>query len=153
MWALATSASSQPQSVADSLYRTAVKRLEELETQDHTKSTVDIINIQVWLLIAIYEFMRVDFHRGWMTAGRAFRLIPLMRLHELDMYDVHLSVPNYDWVESEERRRTFWLAYSLDHFVSLSNGSPLTLSEQVSLVAFLIIQSPQIEDSDGTNRI
>lgn len=133
MWALATSASAQPQWVGDMLYHSAVQRLEELEAKGNARQLIDIMQVQAWLLLAFYEFMRVDFRRGWMSAGRAFRLIQLMRLHELDLFDIALTISAVDWVDTEERRRTFWLAYSLDRYVSLSNGSPLTLSEQVMI--------------------
>lgn len=113
------------------LYHSASQRLEELEAKGNARPLIDIMQAQAWLLLALYEFMRVDFRRGWMSAGRAFRLIQLMRLHELDLSDTPLTIPTMDWVDTEERRRTFWLAYSLDRFVSLSNGYPLTLSEQV----------------------
>lgn len=131
MWALATSASAQPQLVGDMLYNSAVQSLEELEAKGNVRQMIDLMQVQAWLLLAFYEFMRVDFRRGWMSAGRAFRLIQLMRLHELDLFNAALTVPTMDWIDTEQRRRTFWLAYSLDRFVCLSSGSPLTLSEQV----------------------
>ncbi|KAL8737323.1 MAG: hypothetical protein Q9181_001779 [Wetmoreana brouardii] len=133
MWALATSASTQPQSVGDMLYHGACQRLEELEAKGNAHQEISIMQVQAWLLLAFYEFMRVDFRRGWMSAGRAFRLIQLMRLHQLDLSDVDPTLPSMDWVDKEERRRTFWLAYSLDRFISLSNGSPLTLGEHVAV--------------------
>lgn len=133
MWALATSSSAQPQLVGDMLYHSAVQGLDELEAKGNSRQTIDIMQVQAWILLAFYEFMRVDFRRGWMSAGRAFRLIQLMRLNELDLLDTTLTIPSMDWVDTEERRRTFWLAYSLDRFVSLSNGSSLTLSEQVMI--------------------
>ena len=133
MWALATSASAQPQMVGDMLYHSAIQHLEKLEAKGNTHQLIDIMHVQAWLLLAFYEFMRVDFRRGWMSAGRAFRLIQLMGLHELDLSDISLTIPTMDWVDTEERRRTFWLAYSLDRFVSLSNGAPWTLSEQVTI--------------------
>lgn len=133
MWALATSASAQPQVVGDMLYHSAVQSLEELEAKGNARQMIDLMQVQAWLLLAFYEFMRVDFRRGWMSAGCAFRLIQLMRLHELDLFNATLTIPTMDWIETEQRRRTFWLAYSLDRFVSLSSGSPLTLSEQVTI--------------------
>ena len=133
MWALATSSSAQPQAIGDTLYHNAVRRLEELDSKGKDRQLVHIMQVQAWLLLAFYEFMRVDFRRGWMSAGRAFRLIQLMRFHELDLFDIALTIPSIDWVDTEERRRTFWLAYSLDRFVCLSTRSPLTLSEEVIL--------------------
>ena len=129
MWSLAASVSAQFQDVGDSLYWDTRRILDTLEMEDTNVELIDIEQVQAYILLAIYEFMRSDYRRGWMSAGRAFRLIQLMRLHEID---VPSCIPlQVDWVEIEEKRRTFWMAYSLDRFVSIQNGWPLTLSEQV----------------------
>ena len=91
--------------------------------------STDIEQVQAWILLAIHEFMRMDYRRGWMSAGRAFRLIQLTRLYQIDV--MSFTPMQTDWIETEEKRRTFWMAYSLDRFVSIRNGWPLTLSEQV----------------------
>ena len=129
MWTLATSLSAQLQNTGDSLYRDTRQRLEVLDLKDTSIESIDIEQVQAWILMAIYEFMCTYYRRGWMSAGRAFRLIQLMRLHTID-------VPNcmpmqIDWVETEEKRRTFWMAYSLDRFISMRNEWPLTLSDLV----------------------
>ena len=129
MWTLAAASSAQCQSVTESLYRDSRRVLEGLETRETKIKSIDIEQVQAWILLAIYEFMRIDFRRGWMSAGRAFRLIQLMRLHEIDMPSI--TVTPSDWVETEEKRRTFWMAYSLDRFISIRSGWPLTLSEQI----------------------
>ena len=129
MWSLAASVSAQFQDVRDYLYRDTRRTLDNLELKDTNVESIDIEQVQAYILLAIYEFMRSDYRRGWMSAGRAFRLIQLMRLHEID---VPSCMPmQADWIETEEKRRTFWMAYSLDRFVSIQNGWPLTLSEQV----------------------
>jgi hypothetical protein len=130
LWTLAISASAQHQAVGNALYLTAKQSLEDLENDNALGKSIDIVRVQAWLLLSLYEFVRVDFQRGWMSAGRAFRLIQLMKLHELDFVD-HLGETVAEWVATEERRRTFWFAFSLDQFVCLSNGSPLTLTESV----------------------
>ena len=129
IWLQAAAASAQYQNLCDPLYHDTRRSLEGLETMDTNVDSVDIEQVQAWLLLAVYEFMRIDFRRGWMSAGRAFRLIQLMRLHEIDMPS--LSLPQGSWIETEEKRRTFWMAYSMDRFVSIRKGWPLTLSEQV----------------------
>jgi hypothetical protein len=71
------------------------------------------------------------FHRSaWMSAGRAFRLVQLMRLHEIDS-PTKLPVPEADLIETEEKRRVFWMAYFLDHLLSMRNNWPITLNEHV----------------------
>lgn len=129
MWALAASVSGHPKNVGESLYRDTRRRLEILELKTIDIESIDIEQVQASILLAIYEFMRSHYRRGWMSAGRAFRLIQLMRLHEIDAPD-HILMQT-DWIDTEEKRRTFWMAYSLDRFISIRNGWPLTLSEQV----------------------
>lgn len=65
-----------------------------------------------------------------MSAGRAFRLVQLMRLHEIDS-PTKLPVPEADLIETEEKRRVFWMAYFLDHLLSMRNNWPITLNEHV----------------------
>ncbi|KAF2172604.1 hypothetical protein M409DRAFT_49159 [Zasmidium cellare ATCC 36951] len=143
MWALATSATAQPLATANVLYTEARQQLEKLENSWNSDHLADVVQAQAWLLLAIYEFVRVDFRRGWMSAGRAFRRIQFMKLHEIDRSDDLRS--QSEWVEAEERRRTFWMAYSLDCFISLSNGSPRTFSEQ----ADVRMPAPEISFQSG----
>jgi len=128
MWALAATMSVQDRHSAENLYQEARQGLQDFEQRD-LGGEVHVSQVQVWLLLAIYELMRIDFRRGWLSAGRALRLIQLMRLHETDVPAAMLF--ERDVIETEEKRRTFWIAYSLDRFISLSNGWPITLAEQM----------------------
>lgn len=92
--------------------------------------------IQAWLLLAHYEFLRVNEHQAMLTAGRAFRLVQLARLYsvdddapELETDEAHLTT-ECRFVISEEKRRTFWLAFSFDRFLCSRNEWPLTLQEE-----------------------
>lgn len=109
--------------------------LEAMDLEDESTDSNDIEQAQAWILVTLYEFIRMNHRRGWTSAGRAFRLVQLMRLYELDGSNNVPLLPNgtiqIGWVETEEKRRTFWMAYSLDRFVCLRSGSPLTLHEQV----------------------
>lgn len=132
MWALASSASAQLPAIGLALYHDARRRLGDLEAAGRGHEMIDATLAQAWLLLSIFEFVRVDHHRGWMSAGRAFRWIQLMRLHEEDRCtDTGLLPDPREWVRKEERRRTFWVAYALDRFVGVSDGSPSTFSEDV----------------------
>jgi hypothetical protein len=130
MWTLAASVSAHYQSVGHSLYQNTRRLLEELDSKNIKLASTDLQQVQAWLLLAIHEFMCVDFRRGWMSAGRAFRLIQLSWRHGTDGPDS--TQVQGDWIESERRRRTFWMAYCLDRFVSMRIESPLTFSETVS---------------------
>lgn len=129
MWTLAASVSAHYQNIGEHLYRHTRRELEILDSKSASLASTDIEQVQAWLLLAIHEFMCIDFRRGWLSAGRAFRLIQLNWLRDTDTVDINL-VPA-DYVEVEQKRRTFWLAYCLDRFISIRTGSPLTFSEQV----------------------
>jgi hypothetical protein len=140
MWTVAASTSpGQYQTLANYLYKYASQSLLNLESWDSAADEWsqmrpnDFVQIQAQLLLAFYEFKSVDFRRGWMRAGRAFRLIQLNWFY--DMLSTSSSMS--DWVEAEERRRTFWVAFCLDRTISLRNDAPCTFNEPVSIGAGL----------------
>lgn len=131
MWALAASASTgHHQNIRDSLYQSSCRAVETLASAT-ASLTRRIEYIQAWLLLAIYEFMFQDFRRGWVSAGRAFRLIQLAGYESTDA--PNKGEPQYQpaWAEMEERRRTLWLAYCLDRLLGMRSDTPLTFSDQV----------------------
>lgn len=132
MWTLAASLSTHCQTIRSSLYVHTKKLLEDIESKDSDMEYSDIEQAQAWLLYAIYQFMQSTFRKGWLSAGRLFRLVQMMRLYEIDSPDL-LAVQSLetDWVEVEEKRRTFWMAYILDRFANLRKGWPITLTEHV----------------------
>ncbi|KAA8642438.1 fungal specific transcription factor domain-containing protein [Aspergillus tanneri] len=131
IWTLAASVSAPYENIGDSLYQHARRGLEALDCKNTSLASTDLEQVQAWLLLAIHELMGVDFRRGWISAGRAFRLIQLNWLHGTD--GTHLTRVQTDWIESEQKRRTFWMAYCLDRFVSMRTGSPPTFSERVAI--------------------
>ncbi|OTB07892.1 hypothetical protein M426DRAFT_265915 [Hypoxylon sp. CI-4A] len=141
MWTLAASVSAHYQNIGDSLYRYTRKALEGLDTNVVGIGMTEMEQVQAWLLLAIHEFMCIDFSRGWVSAGRAFRLIQLNWLQYSDGHDVSLG--QTDWVDTEQKRRTFWLAYCLDRLVSIRNNSPMTFSEQA--MSAIRLPSSEIE--------
>ena len=74
--------------------------------------------------------MRAYHQQAWMSAGRALRLVQLLRLHEIDIPNKD-PVPETEFIVIEEKRRVFWMAYSLDHLFSMRNNWPVTLNEHV----------------------
>lgn len=141
MWALAASASTgHHQHIRDSLYQSSCRAVETLASAN-ASLTRRIEYIQAWLLLAIYEFMFQDFRRGWISAGRAFRLIQLAGYERTDA--PNKGEPQYQpaWAEMEERRRTLWLAYCLDRLLGMRSDTPLTFSDQV------LVRLPAPEDN------
>ncbi|OQD79589.1 hypothetical protein PENANT_c047G06132 [Penicillium antarcticum] len=132
MWALAAAATAHLQHMRDSLYLCARCKLEALDNQTDCASSASLQAAQGWLLVTHYEFRYMNYSRAWITAGRAFRIIQLMKLYEIDRYhttalDLSFAEP---WTEIEEKRRTFWLAFCLDRLLNISDQWPLTLHEE-----------------------
>jgi hypothetical protein len=129
MWTLAAWVGTQFKDIQKDLYTQTRVILEAWEVNIMTEPP-PIELAQAWILVAIFEIMQVNYDRGWLSAGRCFRLVQLMKLHEVDA-PAGVTVNNLPYVETEERRRAFWMAYLLDRLINLINQMPLTLTEQV----------------------
>ncbi|KAL5333388.1 fungal-specific transcription factor domain-containing protein [Aspergillus crustosus] len=126
MWTMAAALCSTVQNMRDLLYAETKQMMAALESDETAMRTLQIEHIQAGLLLCIYEFMRDMQQRALMRMGQVFRMVQLMRLHTVDSPSCIVD----DTDEMEERRRTFWVSYFLDGFVSMNNGLPLTLNEQ-----------------------
>ncbi|KAL4805331.1 fungal-specific transcription factor domain-containing protein [Aspergillus unguis] len=144
MWTIAASLSAQFRSLRDPLYQETRRMLDALDSHSPSPGPnlgVDagagIEQAQAWVLICVYEYMQLSPLQAWMSAGRCCRLVLGMRLYELDDPNSPVMVAKdqetamIDWTGLEERRRTFWMAFSLDRFISFHNGLPFTLNEQL----------------------
>lgn len=119
MWTLGASLSTQFQHLENPLYTDTKRLLDELESKNAQTEAVDIQLVQALILVAIYEFVRANYCQGWISAGRSFRLVQLMRLYRIDTLDsMHAQG---DWIETEEKRRVFWMCYCLDRLASIRN--------------------------------
>lgn len=125
--------SSQFHSVCDTLYNLSRQKLDELERGDTASDASLMGQAQSWILLALYDSTRSQQRRAWLSAGRCFRLVQLMKLHELDTLGDATSTSTVNshskCVELEEKRRLFWMAFCLDRFASMSEMRPLTLDE------------------------
>jgi hypothetical protein len=65
--------------------------------------------------------------------GRTCRLAQMLGLHRLDDENCHekknIIPPPQDWIELEERRRTFWAAFYGDRWASSGTGWPMIIDE------------------------
>ncbi|KXH34339.1 all development altered-6 [Colletotrichum simmondsii] len=133
MWAMASSLSSQFQHLRDTMYREALDRLRNLDSPEcpMEKEEALLKQAQAWILISMYELMQVSFHRAWASAGRAIRLIQLLRLSNIDAGCDKVSGSTKDpgsFVDKEEKRRTFWMAFCLDAVICLVHDLPRTFT-------------------------
>ncbi|KAI1171391.1 hypothetical protein F4777DRAFT_582961 [Nemania sp. FL0916] len=145
MHTLAAATSAPYRHIANQLYAQTRRLLEEsVQRLSRYRGNVNIEYIQAWLLLAHYESLRVGELQAMLTSGRAFRLVQMARLHDTDAPDmsggafatVEESGPNGRFVIAEERRRTFWTAYTLDYFLSWREEQPLTLSTRLPAPEF-----------------
>ncbi|CBF86054.1 hypothetical protein AN2036.2 [Aspergillus nidulans FGSC A4] len=141
MWTLASSLSSQFHVEGCKLYAKTRQLLGELDG-DEPCHQISLEQAQAWALLSIYELTCQDFDRGMMSAGRAFRLIQMMRLYELDMprtpqtmqldqYQREFTPAQNDWIDIETKRRTFWFAYLIDRFTSMVDGLHMFFDERL----------------------
>jgi hypothetical protein len=115
------------------LYQRAREELHHLELEGSRVDSVDVKEAQAWALIAIYEFLRMHYRRGWMSLGRTCRLVQLLGLHKIDSEErlTHGAETTRNNTSDEERRRTFWMSFCLDRLVSMRNNWPLAFNELV----------------------
>ncbi|RYO90884.1 hypothetical protein DL766_009703 [Monosporascus sp. MC13-8B] len=129
MWTLAAAMSSQFQQLCQPLYSETLQRLSHATYAhglDGTTARLDLA--RAWILVAVYEFMHASFESAWASAGRAIRLVQLLRLNVIDASGADDDPDSF--IEKEESRRTFWVAFCLDRFSCVLKGLPLTLGEQ-----------------------
>ena len=68
-----------------------------------------------------------------MSTGRTIRLVQMLGLQRLDAdggETKQVLNPAKDWIELEERRRTFWTAFYGDRWASIGTGWPMIIDEK-----------------------
>lgn len=144
MRTLAAAASASFRQLSKSLYTDTRQTLEKLDDANEQGSigSIPLEHIQAWLLLTHYEFMHKPYHRAMMTAGRAFRMVQVALLHQVDACEPGVipasfeAKPDSPWVETEQKRRIFWVSYCLDRCAGLHGTCPLTFHEDAVRVAF-----------------
>ena len=133
MWATVASVVDKYADLQEHFYKRARKYVELDEMTGHGEDMISVQHVQTWYLLGILEFKMTFFPRAWMSTGRACRLALMMGLHRVDGagMDVKQCLPSpRDWVEKEERRRTFWQCFSSDRFASIGTGWPMVIDER-----------------------
>ncbi|KAB8204144.1 hypothetical protein BDV34DRAFT_235855 [Aspergillus parasiticus] len=131
---LAASMGTQFQGVLPLLYTHTCCLLDVWE-QKMPNEALPIEVVQARLLLVLYEILKSNPSKGWISAGRCFHLVHLVKLDQIDNPN-SWQASNLSWVEVEERRRTFWTAYALDRYANLVNGLPLAMNDQMAKTAF-----------------
>lgn len=129
MWTLATTFSSQFGNNMNNMYSKTLERLVSLDLEQTDTDCCHIEEIQAWILLTLFELSKCSYRRAWLSSAHVFRLIQIARLYELDK-----GTKESDTIELEEMRRTFWVAYCMDRFFSISSCTPVMLPrEKVSI--------------------
>ncbi|KAF7944121.1 hypothetical protein EAE96_010530 [Botrytis aclada] len=135
MMTTAASLSDNYQSYAEIFYERARRYAELTEMKGQGEALMCIASVQTWSLISNYEATNAYFGRAWMSTGRCARLCHMLSLQRLDAEGPYggkkLLPPSKDWVELEERRRTFWAAYYGDRWASCATGWPMMFDEEM----------------------
>ncbi|KUI54125.1 hypothetical protein VP1G_01377 [Cytospora mali] len=133
IWTLACSVADKYADLRDLFYQRARKYIEADYVKGFGEHLISVAHAQTHVLLAQYEFKMMHFPRAWMSTGSAVRLCQMMGLHRLDGagLDVKQCIPPpRDWTEREERRRTFWMAFTEDRYASIGTGWPMTIDEK-----------------------
>ncbi|KAK9774084.1 putative Zn(2)-C6 fungal-type domain-containing protein [Seiridium cardinale] len=132
MWTIATAFSSQFEELRDNLYGETREMVDKLDLVESDLNDYRVEPSQIWILLIFYEFMKTNYSRGWLSAGRLFRHVQMSELYSVDRGMRPCSAGlETDPIIAEEKRRAFWLAYCLDRIVSICETTPLTLGEEV----------------------
>jgi len=133
MWTLASTFTTQSEYLRSMLRTAAVRILDDLERKDVDPDMMEIEHAQARVILLIHDFMKSSFDLGWLGAARSFRLLQYMRLYDIDgplqIAKRMAAAHGEDKVRTEELRRTFWVAYTIDCFISLRSGRPPTFQE------------------------
>ena len=128
MWAHAAAHSPTYSNMSERYYQQAKKRLEDLEV-DRSGGSMTLTALQTNILLALYEFNQAFFSQAWLSATRASWLAQMLELHKMDRKDPTkrnftaqtLLPATSDPAELEERRTTFWAAFSLNCIVGIGS--------------------------------
>lgn len=115
------------------LYRCALKHAElDEKTESVRQGVVAVSHCQTWILISIYELRMTFIPRAWVSIGKTSRLALTTGLNQMHgpTQGVEMCIsPPTDWVEREERRRVFWMAFCIDQYAMVGTGRPSTINE------------------------
>ena len=135
IWTLASTFSTQSEYLRSRLRAAAVRILDDLESRDVDPCLIEIEHAQARVILLIHDLLKSSFDLGWRGAATCFRLLQYMRLYDIDSPQQIARRTNEahgeDKTYTEELRRAFWVAYSIDCFINLRSGRPLTFQETV----------------------
>ncbi|KAK0610597.1 hypothetical protein B0T17DRAFT_500407 [Bombardia bombarda] len=112
-----------------SFYQRARAHAEADEMRGHGEHFSTVAHAQCWTLIANYEAHQIMFSRASTSLCRSIRIAQMLHLHRIGENDCNLPLAQ-GWSEVEERRRTWWVIFCSDRFVSGTTGWPVIINER-----------------------
>jgi hypothetical protein len=106
------------QSPSDELFCVAMRLSEEETGYPRLESA------QSRLIQVLYLLMSSRFNQAWYTFGFALQIISALGLHRRDDRKRIPSAERRDYIEEQCKRRTFWVAYTLDKYLGVIFGRP-----------------------------
>ncbi|KAK2761926.1 fungal specific transcription factor domain-containing protein [Colletotrichum kahawae] len=113
-----------PTWLADRYHKTAIAALIEAGLP------ADVEGVQALLLVGQFYYLHPTLWVVWNTVGAAIRLAVELGLHQ------DPSPEDVDALTLDTRRRTFWVAYAMDHNISVALNMPSCLSDGAINVKF-----------------
>ncbi|RGP74245.1 hypothetical protein FLONG3_6157 [Fusarium longipes] len=110
-----------------SLYKRARDYLHEQEFGDLGKSDLSLGHVQAWALMSCFEAEHTMFAKASITLSSALRAAHILNLHKVDSSH-RTENASMDWIEMEERRRTWWTIFCFDRFVCATTGWPALIN-------------------------
>lgn len=106
---------------------------DELKGQGEIFTTV--AHVQSWCLISGYEcHVYAMFTRASTSLCRAVRIAQMLKMHQLDIQEpesLHSGLPKpRNGIEAEERRRTWWVVFLADRYLTSTTGWPSLIDER-----------------------
>lgn len=106
---------------------------DELNGQGEAFTTV--AHVQSWCLISAYEcHIYAMFTRASTSLCRGVRIAQMLKLHQLDNREPEaLQIglpPPRNGIEAEERRRTWWVVFLADRYLTSTTGWPSLIDER-----------------------
>lgn len=132
VWATASLMSAPFQHLQDRLYPELKRMLASTSLPmpiGQNNLAVDVELVQAWILAATYEFVKTNHHEACISAGRALRLAQLMGLYKIDASNSLPFTSEADFIITEEKRRAFWMAFTLESLYGMRNNLPLVINE------------------------
>ncbi|CAG7561593.1 unnamed protein product [Fusarium equiseti] len=109
-------------------YKRARTLLQEHEFGGLGTSSLSLGHVQAWALMSCFEAEHTMFAKASITLSSAFRAAQMLNLNQVDSIRPDGNI-GADWIELEERRRTWWTIFCFDRFVCATTGWPALIND------------------------